>query len=253
LDALLGAIPGRVVLLEGHTSSRNTEGRVEWDWENEAREHRSWIREQERDYLERTGLAEVMRRHRATYLNVTEEFWDGRCGTPAGVAPDAAFPELAGFVPQVLAEHSGAPLISFARFKGPTRLSLANLFGLIPEPLRARWHGPNITHLARVCCSMAKLYGSLFDLYGFVESVNGAVRWDRRGLYRSRWGNYDVVPTPGVATVSRGVVGADVLAARLQGQDPRRSAYYDVVESELGLPPAAIALPLPEDWSRRFA
>jgi len=253
LDALLGAIPGRVVLLEGHTSSRNTEGRVEWDWENEAREHRSWIREQEHDYLERTGLAEVMRRHRATYLNVTEEFWDGRCGTPAGVAPDAAFPELAGFVPQVLAEHSGAPLISFARFKGPTRLSLANLFGLIPEPLRARWHGPNITHLARVCCSMAKLYGSLFDLYGFVESVNGAVRWDRRGLYRSRWGNYDVVPTPGVATVSRGVVGADVLAARLQGQDPRRSAYYDVVESELGLPPAAIALPLPEDWSRRFA
>lgn len=253
LDALLEAIPGRVVLLEGHTSSRNTAGRVEWDWETEAEANRAWIRAQENEYLERTGLAEVIRRRRATYLNVTEEFWDGRCGAPSGSAPDPEFPELAEFVPTVLAENAGAPLVSFARFKGPTRLSLANLFGLIPAPLRARWHGPSITYLARVCCSLAKLYGSLFDLYGVVESVNGAVRWDRRGLYRSRWGNYDVVPAPGVATASRGIAGADVLAARLQGQDPRRSAYYEVVESELGLPEGALSLALPEDWSRRFA
>ena len=253
LDALLAAIPGRVVLLEGHTSSRNTTARVDWDWETEAREHRAWIREQENEYLERTGLNEVIRRRKATYLNITEEFWDGRCGAPDGVSPDAEFPELTAFVPNVLSEYAGAPLISFARFKGPTRLSLANLFGLIPEPLRARWHGPNITYLARVCCALANLYGSLFDLYGVVESINGAVRWDRRGLYRSRWGNYDVVPAPGLATASRGVTAADILAVRLQGQDPRRSAYYQVVESQLGLPPPALALDLPEEWARRFA
>ena len=156
-------------------------------------------------------------------------------------------------MPNVLSEYAGAPLISFARFKGPTRLSLANLFGLIPEPLRARWHGPNITYLARVCCALANLYGSLFDLYGVVESINGAVRWDRRGLYRSRWGNYDVVPAPGLATARCGVTAADILAVRLQGQDPRRSAYYQVVESQLGLPPPALALDLPEEWARRFA
>ncbi|MEZ5364359.1 MAG: hypothetical protein R2748_18985 [Bryobacterales bacterium] len=71
-------------------------------------------------------------------------------------------------MPAVLAENAGAPLLSYARFKGPTRLSLSNLFGLIPAPLRARWHGPNMTHLARVCCALARLYGSIFELYGVV-------------------------------------------------------------------------------------
>lgn len=250
LEALLKAIPKRVVLLEGHTSSRNTAGRVEWDWETEACEHRTWIRAQENDYFERTGLADVMRRHRATYINVTEEYWDGRCRLAGG---DDSLSELAGFIPEIIFENAGAPLISFARFKGPTRLSLANLFGLLPEPLRARWHGPNITYLARVCCQVAKAYGSVLDLYGMVESINGAVRWDRKGLYRSRWGNYDVISSPGLATISRGVSAADVLAARLQGQDPRRSGYYEVVESELGIPDNALDLDLPEDWVRRFA
>ena len=55
-------------------------------------------------------------------------------------------------------DNPGARLISYARFKGPTRLSLSNLFGLLPDPLRSRWHGPNITCFARVCCGLAKLY-----------------------------------------------------------------------------------------------
>jgi hypothetical protein len=253
LDALLTAIPGKVVLLEGHTSSRNTAGRVDWDWETDARQHRAWIRTEENDYLERTGLAEVIRCHHATYLNVTEEYWDGRCSEVATANSESEFSELARFVPQVIIENSGAPLISFARFKGPTRLSLANLFGLIPEPLRARWHGPNITYLARVCCELSKVYGSVLDLYGVVESINAAVRWDRRGLYRSRWGNYDLISSPGLATMSRGVVAADLQAARLQGLDPRRSAYYDVVDSELGIRQSALDLELPDEWVRRFA
>jgi len=257
LDALLEAVPGRVVLLEGHTSSRNDAGRVEWDWETEACEHRGWIRAQEHAYLEKTGLAEVIRRRGATYVNVTEEYWDGRCADVARISDqlvvDSEFPELPGFVPSVMADHAGAPLLSFARFKGPTRLSLSNLFGLIPAPLRARWHGPNLSHVARACCALAKLYGSLFDLYGLVEGLNTAVRWDRRGLYRSRWGNYDLTPQPGLATISRGVVAADVLAARLQGQDPRRSAFYDAVSATLGLPAETLELDLPDDWVRRLS
>ncbi|MEZ5394026.1 MAG: CbiX/SirB N-terminal domain-containing protein [Bryobacterales bacterium] len=254
LDALLEAIPGRVVLLEGHTSSRNDGGRTDWSWEEHALEHRAWIRAQEHAYLEKTGLSEVIRRHKATYVNVTEEYWDGRCLPDASVFDlDPEFPELAAFVPAVLAENAGAPLLSYARFKGPTRLSLSNLFGLIPAPLRARWHGPNMTHLARVCCALARLYGSIFELYGVVEGLNAAVRWDRRGLYRSRWGNYDLTLQPGLAAVSRGVVAADVLAARLQGQDPRRSAFYDTVAATLGLPAEALDLALPDDWVHRLA
>ncbi|HEY2154999.1 MAG TPA: hypothetical protein VGH33_05175 [Isosphaeraceae bacterium] len=240
LDLLLGALPGPAVLLEGHTSSRNLGG-VDIDWEADALRHRGWIQRQEAEYLRRTGLAEVIARHGARYLNVTEAWWDGACAPAEEVRAaigDVSLrsPELAGFMPSALMELRGTPLISFARFKGPTRLGLSNLFGLIPHPLRTEWHGPDITHFASVCCDLACIYGGLFPTFGLVEAFDSAVRWDRKGLYRSRWGNYDLVPTDGLLTLSEGMVGADLLASRLQGQDVMRSGFFGVVRDRLGWP-----------------
>lgn len=251
LDLLLGALSGRAVVLEGHTSSRNLGG-LEFDWETEAARHRTWIRQQEVEYLRRTGLAGVIGRHGAQYLNVTEAWWDGACAPAEEVRAalggiELRHPELAGFVPSALLELRGAPLLSVARFKGPTRLGLSNLFGLIPHPLRAEWHGPDITYLASVCCDLARIYGGLFPPFGLVEAFDSAVRWDRQGLYRSRWGHYDLVLTDGLFTLSGGLVGADVLASRLQGQDVSRSGFFGVVRDRLGLPAEAVELALPDD------
>jgi sirohydrochlorin ferrochelatase len=251
LDLLLGALPGRAVLLEGHTSSRNLGG-ADIDWETDAAPNRTWIRQQDVEFLRRTGLAGVIARHGAQYLNVTEAWWDGAC-TPAedvraGIGDvTLRHPELADFVPSALMELRGAPMISFARFKGPTRLGISNLFGLIPRPLRTEWHGPDITHFASVCCDLARIYGGLFPLFGLVEGFDSAVRWDRNGLYRSRWGNYDLVLTDGLFTLSEGLIGADILASRLQGQDVMRSGFYDVVRGQLGWSQAAAEMALPGD------
>ncbi len=251
LDLLLGALPGRVVVLEGHTSGRNVGG-TEIDWGADAERHRTWVRQQDLEFLRRTGLAEVIARHRAHYLNVTEAWWDGACAPAEDVRAalgDVALrnPELAGFVPSALIELRGMPLISFARFKGPTRLGISNLFGLIPHPLRTEWHGPDITHFASICCDLAQIYGRFFPLFGLVEAFESAVRWDRRGLYRSRWGNYDLVLTDGLFTMSEGLVGADLLASRLQGQDVLRSGFYDVVRDRLGRPQAEAEMVLPSE------
>jgi hypothetical protein len=235
LDLLLDALPAPAVILEGHTSSRNLGG-AQFDWETEARENRAWIRQQEAEYLRRTGLQQVLARHCAQYVNVTEEFWDeGSPGNPAQ------------FVPKSLLDFRGCPMLSFAKFKGATRLGISNLFGLIPLPLRSAWHGPNITWFAHVCCELAKSYGSVFDLCGVVEGLYSAVRWNRRGLYRSRWGNYDLIRDAGYVTASRGLVAADILAARIQGQDVRRSAFFDVVREELGWDAEAADAPVPAD------
>ncbi len=230
LDLLLRALPARAIILEGHTSSRNLE-KARFDWETEAREHRAWIRQQEAEYLRRTGLADVMTKHHAEYVNVTEAYWDGACNQDN--------------VPEVLLPYAGCPMISFAKFKGPTRLAISNLFGLIPDPLRSAWHGPNITYFARVCCDLAKLYGALFPLVGIDEALYSAVRWNRKGLYRSRWGNYDLISNAGYVAASTDLATADILASRLQGQDVNRSAFFDVVRSELGWdePAAGDALP----------
>jgi hypothetical protein len=241
LDLLLNALPAPAIVVEGHTSSRNLGG-ADFDWETESKQNRAWIRQQEAEYLRRTGLQDVLTRRRAQYVNVTEEFWN-----------DDYQYDAAKFVPQVLRELAGCPMLSFAKFKGPTRLSISNMFGLIPLPLRTAWHGPNITWFARACCDVAKLYGELFELSGVVESLHTAVRWNRQGLYRSRWGNYDLIQDAGYVTASRGLVAADILAARLQGQDVRRSAFFDVVREELGRDEEAAGAELPESIRMVFA
>ncbi len=257
LDLLLGALPGKAVLLEGHTCSRNLGG-ADFDWETEAQQHRAWVRQQDTEFLRRTGLAEVITRHGAQYLNVTEAWWDGAVA-PAGEVEAACegvalgHAHLCAYVPSVLLPLRGTPLISLARFKGPTRLGISNLFGLLPPPLRSAWHGPNITHFASVCCDLARLFGCLFPLFGLVEAFHSAVRWDRRGLYRSRWGNYDLVPTSGLFTLSKGLVAADLLASRLQGQDVSSSGFYDVVRERLVWSEVAATAPLPIDLQTGLA
>jgi len=259
LDQLLAALPGRAIVLEGHSTGRNTGG-ADFDWQTESRAHRGWLRDQEAEFLRRTGIADVLARHRAQYVNVTEAYWEHACAPRAevqavlrdrGVALRDA--ELADFVPQIVLEHRGATFVSFARFKGPTRLAIANCFGLLPPPQRTRFHGPSIDHFARVCCDVARLYGAVLQPFGLVEALHSAVRWTRDGLYRSRFGNYDLVLNPGVVTLSRGLVAADVLASRLQGQDVRNSAFFDAVFDELGRPDEAIAAAIPDELVQRFA
>jgi len=266
LDQLLSALGGRAIVLEGHSTGRNLGG-AGFDWETEPRAHRGWLRDQEAEFLRRTGIAEVLARHRAQYVNVTEAYWDGACAPREDVLRILAErgvrlrdAELAGFVPAIVLEHRGAPFVSFARFKGPTRLGISNCFGLLPPPLRTRFHGPTIDHFARVCCDVARLYGALLRPYGLVEALHSAVRWSREGLYRSRFGNYDLILNPGLVTLSRGLVAADVLASRLQGQDVRRSAFFAAVLEELGAPGgpteasiiSAIDGPIPDELIQRF-
>jgi hypothetical protein len=235
LDLLLGALPAPAVILEGHSAPQVFRFLLANPSAVFSR-FRLPIEVRTSQIAAGRGLQDVLARYGAQYVNVTEEFWDeGSPGDPAR------------FVPKSLLEFRGCPMLSFAKFKGATRLGISNLFGLIPLPLRSAWHGPNLTWFAHVCCDLAKSYGSAFDLCGVVEGLYSAVRWNRRGLYRSRWGNYDLIRDAGYVTASRGLVAADILAARMQGQDVCRSAFFQVVRKELGWDAEAANTPLPAD------
>lgn len=68
-------------------------------------------------------------------------------------------------------------LISFAKLKSGT-WSLKNLFGLIPDPIRSRWHGPDGELLGRSIVDIAAVYRALF--WGWT-SPNGALPvWAKR-------------------------------------------------------------------------
>ena len=104
-----------------------------------------------------------------------------------------------------------------------------------------------------MCCDLAKLYGALFPLSGLNEALCSAVRWNRKGLYRSRWGNYDLISNSGYVAASSSLATADILASRLQGQDVNRSAFFDVARAELGWDTSAAADPLPQSVQCLFA
>ena len=86
-----------------------------------------------------------------------------------------------------------------------------------------------------------------------VEGLRAAVRWNRRGPYRSRWGSYGFIPHPGMVTFSRDLAAADVLASRLQGQRVDGSTFFQVLRQELGFPEQIAHLPILEDLMLRLA
>ena len=259
LDKLLSSLPNQVILLESYTTSRN-DGTKKINWRQECKENRDWIRQQDLLFLEKTGLAKVINKHNATYLNITELFWDGQL-MPQKVIDDLLlsnnveldYPELSKYVPRLLYENFGSDFISFARFKGPTRLSISNMFGLIPVPFKSEWHGANITDFASVCCDLVKIYGCIFNISSIVEALNYAVRWNRKGLYRSRWGNYDLISGLNMVCMSRNLGIGDALASQIQGQDIEKSAFFDVVRSNFDIPSNVFRPPIPDQIKSEFA
>lgn len=281
LDLLLSCLPrGRRVVIEGYSGARNFGGR-DITPEN-ARENWDWIREQDELFRERTGINDVLRRHDAEYLNVTEEVWQGKTVPPAliralvegtyGAGPpgrdgagrdgagDAvvaragaagaaqavalqagavqaavAQEELFGVVPQGLYDLRGSVLISYAKLKSGS-WTLKNLFGLIPDPLRFRWHGEQGETLGRSIIDISAIYRALFRVVGVVEGIYEIPLYHEGGRYHTDWGDYDIVKDPGLVLAGWPLVTLDFCAARLVGSEIGERSFARIGEAVFGEP-----------------
>jgi hypothetical protein len=163
LETLLAALPGRAIVVEGYSNDRqdgSTEYRVggekvNWRWLLRHPEL-DWVagdllesmRRQDRWFRDSHGFSEVLKRFGAEYLSVTEEYLAGRIMDPADVKErvesrfkSVEHDRLYSYMPSRLAEHAGCPVISLGHVKGAKgsypSLTVKNLFGLIPDPLRS--------------------------------------------------------------------------------------------------------------------
>ena len=261
LRVLLEALEGRVVVTESYTLDRH-DGSMRfvvdgeevdwgwilrhpsWDW---AREEGRWdeFRRQERWFLDEYGFTDLFEEYGAEYVNVTEEVWSGRTADARAVreAVEGRFPpvlreELYGYVPQKLYDLRGATLISFGRVKGihgtfPS-LTMKNLFGLIPDPLRAWWHGPRDRWLGRSIVDVNKVYHSLFNVYGICEAIRYAIIHDPEGEVKTPWGNYRVLTNPNFVALSRNLVPLDAILCGLIGVNPEEVSYIKLGEKIFG-------------------
>ena len=261
LRMLLGALDGRLVVTESYTLERQDGSmkftidgdEVDWMW---IMRHPSWdwmkeegrweeMRRQDKWFLDEYGFTDLFEEFGVEYLNVTEEVWQGRTMDEREVKEivesrfTPVFREvLYSYIPQRLYELRGATLISFGKVKGiqgtfPS-LTMKNLFGLIPDLLRSRWHGPNDQWLGRSIVDINKVYGALFNVYGICEAFRYATVNDPEGEVKAPWGNYSLSKDLGFVALGRDLVSLDSVLCGLIGVDPEKVSYLQLGEKVLG-------------------
>lgn len=262
LGMLLEALDGRVIVIEGYSMDRQDgcmsftlEGeRVDWRWLL-CHPDWSWImengridemRRQDRWFMDNYGFTDLFQDHGAEYVNVSEEIWLERTVEKASVKrrveslfPPVGIERIYEFMPRRLKEHESAPLISLGRVKGyggsyPS-LTLKNMFGLIPDPLRSWWHGPEDSHLSSSIVDIAKLYASYFRIYGICEAFSSFTYSNKNGKVKTPWGNYDAVPSDGFAAHGPNLVELDAILCGLIQVDPEEMGYLKLGEKAFGM------------------
>ena len=190
LDWLLSAFPvHKKIVIESYTPWRgqiyaqnaidrqedddllkvNLEGGIDyWDFYKDA----------DTKFLKETGNDEVLKKHNAEYICVTNEFWAKDCVSPETIKGiltnhnhEFFWPECLSFMPRKLYELGDkATLVSLAKVKQEpsipevaVNLSLKNFFGLIPAPSRwVPYHDKGHTLIPNAIAEMCLVYTSVF-------------------------------------------------------------------------------------------
>jgi len=151
-----------------------------------------------------------------------------------GSHPPCFTPKLYEMIPQRLYKHRGATLISLTRLKEYNSFTIKNLFGLIPDPLRSWWHGPHDNRLTKSIVDTAKVYHSLFTLYGVWEYGAGTRLRNPNGKLGDEGWRYDVVEGPGLLAAGDNLVEMDAMLHHLAGYAEAGAEHIEQSRGALG-------------------
>lgn len=211
-----------------------------WDW---FREKGLWdqIRTMDKWFLDEYGFTDLFNEFGVEYINVTEEVWQGRTIDPQQVKKtvEAKFSpvftdKLYGCVPRKLFDLRGSTFVSFAKVKHYASFTLKNVFGLIPDPLRAWWHGPKNERFDQSINDVNKIYASLFNMYGICEALRYTAVSHPEGEFGEPRMKYNVAKDLGIVSFGRHLVSVDAALFSLLGLDPQKIEYLKLGEEAFG-------------------
>ncbi len=218
-----------------------------WSWFRSG-EHWNQIVMEDKAFLDENGFTDLFNEFNVTYINVTEEVWNGRTATPTevkGIVESMYRPvqneKLYRMVPARLFNLRNSTLISFARMKMYASFTIKNLFGMIPDPLRPYWHGPKDSTIVQSIIDINKIYHSLFNIYGICEAIFTSPIIHPEGKFEGIYsGKYNIHDGSGVVAFGRNLAALDALLLYLTDPSVRlvaevNRASIDQAESELGL------------------
>jgi hypothetical protein len=192
LDMFLKSLGQPAIFVESHTfwrTDKMAKGEGDYFSSSEAdletgKMHWDFFKEQDELFLKTTGIKEVLDKHGAQYINITNEIWSGAVADPAQIKklveakyPPAKNSRIYSLVPKKVYDLKGLDFISFSKAKLDSSygasLSIKNLFGLIPDPTRwVNWHGGDPEQeLLQSILDIHKIYQSLFKMTFIAEGV----------------------------------------------------------------------------------
>lgn len=218
----------------------------DWDWFKRGG-HWDQIKKEDKAFLDEHGFTDLFKEFDVNYINVTDEVWSGSIADPTEVKrlvetrfKPVKTDKLYSMVPKKLYDLRGSTFISFAKLKTYASFTMKNLFGMIPDPLRPWWHGPNNSRIATSIVDTNKVYHSLFNVYGICEAMNTTAVPHPEGKFEGTYtGKYNIVEGFGVMTFGRDLVSLDAILLNLTDQSILQSAEVnrapiDMAEEEFG-------------------
>lgn len=155
--------------------------------ENNMNEKREFLREQEKWFLESTGLSNLLKEYDVEYINITEEVWKGEVVDSKIIQQiveqkfsSIKHKEFYSMMPKRIFELRNAIFIDFAKLKTDAgfamTLSTKNLFGLIPDPKRSpKYHDHESKIIPYAILDMNKIYRALFECIFINEGIFTAI------------------------------------------------------------------------------
>jgi uncharacterized protein (DUF362 family) len=234
IDHVLSAINGEAVVTESYGWAR-AEDAVKGLGPGSMR--REALRRSDEWFLKTSGVGEVLKKHNAEYVNVTEEVWGKRTIDPETIEglmkyPPVASKEFYARIPQRLYDLRKGTFLSLAKYRlnhDPIcfSLTLKNFFGMIPGPGRAKYHGTNDDKLSRSIVDINAVYRSVFNVKGMVDGFYTA----SRGKTAEEAIKPEVARNKGVVLGSVNGVKLDAFVAAMEGRDPATVDYINLAST----------------------
>ena len=183
----------KIIVAESYTAWRNEpstkgESRIPNQSDlNSTKPMWEWIKEQDNWFLETKKIQPLLEKYNVEYINITEEVWAGRVVATETIRKlveskfsPLEFEEFYSYVPTRLFELKDAAFISLSKIKTEDKpfgvsASTKNLFGLIPDPSRYKYHAKNHEKIPQSILDINKVYRALFDCLFIVEGIFAGV------------------------------------------------------------------------------
>ena len=228
IDWTLEAIDGDAVVVESYGWARTEEslrtGKLGSKKKEDLRTSDEW-------FLKYSGMDKVLEKHGVEFINISEENWAGRTVDPEVIRKKVESKydpvtrnELYGVIPKRLYDLRHGDLLSLSKVKLwhdaiGVSFTIKNLFGMIPNPSRMKYHGKKHKDLHVNIVDIFKIYDTVFNIKGVVEAMKTA------SLHDPDAGKTCIYSNPEFIAVSKDPIELDAACASMVGVNPSENRY----------------------------